>query len=283
MTHITASNTTMTVAHLFNIMDAWRHLPGFRLEGRLAPFFEFFLLDVLGESLKDELDPVGLHPVVIPEFPLRIGTLFSEDELAQMRTENEYAPGVNQSYNVDYVAFSADCKTAFLVELKTDMGSIDDDQKKYLHRAREIKGGLGPLVGGIVDICGSKGTRKRSKYVHLLDILASLELVTVPNREELHRKTFPKPRSGWSDAFKDVEPTVDGKLESTRVIYFQPRKPKRESGKGELGQDFKFICFEEVADVVQRFGDLGCIFANYLRQWTEDPGRQAPRTAADRP
>ena len=276
-----ADDSSRTVAHLFNIMEAWRHLPGYRLEGRLAPFFDLFLLDVLGECLKDELHPIGLHPLVIPEFPLRIGTLYGEDELARMRTEQGRAPGGNQSYNVDYVAFSEDCKTAFLIELKTDMDSIDDDQKTYLRRAREKM--LGPLVGGIVDICRSKGTRKRSKYVHLLQLLASLDLVEIPHREELYRKTFPVPRSGWSDAFREVEPTVEGKLESTQVIYIQPRKLNRESDKGEPGQDFKFICFEEVADVVQRFGDLGCIFANYLRQWTEDPGRQAPRKATDRP
>lgn len=280
MTPITAGDPSRTVAHVFNIMDGWRHLPGYRLEGRLAPFFELFLLDVLGECLKDECDPSGLHPVVIPEFPLRIGTLYSEDELARMRTEYGRAPGANQSYNVDYVAFSTNCKTAFLVELKTDMGSIDEDQKKYLRRARERK--LGPLVGGIVDICGSKGTRKRSKYVHLLQLLANLELVAIPDWEDLYRKTFPKPQSRWSDAFRNVEPTVDGKLNFTRVIYIQPRKPNRESVKRELGQDFKYICFEEVADVVQRFGELGCIFANYLRQWTEDPGRQAPPTVVDR-
>ena len=76
-------------------MNAWRHLPGYRLEGRLAPFFELFLLDVLGECLD-----VELHPVVIPEFPLRKGTLDGNN-------------GSNQSYNVDYVAFSMDRREAF--------------------------------------------------------------------------------------------------------------------------------------------------------------------------
>ena len=55
MTRATAGNKSRTVAQMFNILDAWRHLPGYRLEGRLAPFFELFLQDVLGESLKDEL------------------------------------------------------------------------------------------------------------------------------------------------------------------------------------------------------------------------------------
>ena len=74
MTPNTAGDTSRTVAHLFNILDSWRHLPGYRLEGRLAPFFELFLLDMLGKCLD-----VELHPVVIPEFPLRKGTLDGEN------------------------------------------------------------------------------------------------------------------------------------------------------------------------------------------------------------
>ena len=252
---ITSRDTSQTVAHMFDLMDAWRHLPGFRLEGRLAPFFELFLLDVLGECLD-----VELHPVVIPEFPLRKGTLDGEN-------------GSNQSYNVDYVAFSMDRRTTFLVELKTDMTSIDDDQKEYLSNARNM--GVGPLVEGIVRICETKGIRKRSKYVHLLNLLAKLELVVNPNRDKLFQMTFPKPRPGWTKAF-GVKPDVIGKLEHTRVIYIQPYEST------EKNPYFKYIYFRDVAEIVQRFGDLGSVFAHYLRKWAEDPGRRYPRTVADR-
>lgn len=256
MDPIAARDMSRTVAHMFNVMDACRHLPGYRLEGRLAPFFELFLPDVLGECLGAEL-----HPVVIPEFPLRKGTLDGDDKS-------------NQSYNVDYVAFSKDRKrrTVFLVELKTDMGSIDKDQERYLHLARDLEGDFGRLVCGIVKICGSKYA-KRGKYVHLLHLLAKLELVTIPDQSELYQMTFPRPKSGWTEAYK-VRPTVDGKLKNPRVIYIQPRKSDPEPG-------FEYICFKQVADIVQRYGDLGCMFANFLRLWTEDPGRQIPRTAPD--
>lgn len=277
MDPIAARDTSQTVAFLFNLMDAWRHLPGFRLEGRLAPFFELFLLDVLGECLGPDIE---FHPVVIPEFPLRAGTLYGEDELARMRAEEQSALWDNQSYNVDYVAFSMDRRTAFLVELKTDMSSIDKDQEKYLRLARERN--LGPLVRGIVKICGSKGTKKRAKYVHLLHLLANLELVAIPNRDKLFPLTFPKPQSGWTEAYKGVKPTVNGKLESARVIYIQPREANGDSTNMDSDNGFEYIYFRDVAEIVQRFGDFGCVFAHYLRRWSEDPGGRYPRTVAHR-
>ena len=258
MTSTTAGNTSRTVAHMFNILDAWRHLPGYRLEGRLAPFFELFLHDVLGECLG-----VELHPVVIPEFPLRKGTLDSDNDS-------------NQSYNVDYVAFSKKKarkrKTVFLIELKTDMSSIDGDQKRYLCKARKM--GLRPLVDGIIEIC--KATDYRMKYAHLLQVLASLELVSICEPEKLYQAA--QSRTTWRDALKSglVSTNVDEIRQCIRVIYIQPRKPNCETSETESDQDFKYIDFEDVADIVQRFGDLGCIFANFLRQWTKDPGWQAP-------
>ena len=267
MTPATAGNKSRTVAQMFNMLDAWRHLPGYRLEGRLAPFFELFLQDVLGECLKDELHAVGLHPVVIPEFPLRKGTLYGENAHAKP----------NQSYKVDYVAFSKDRKKVFFVELKTDMNSIGGGQERYLRDARGTK--IKRLVDGIIKIC--KATDYESKYAHLLHRLASLKLVSIYDPENLYQAALSQSRPAWCDAIGKVRPTVDEKLRCTRVIYIQPRKPNCETSKTESDQDFKHIDFEDAADIVQRFGDLGCIFANFLRQWTEDPGQQAPRTAAD--
>ena len=261
----TARDTSRTVAHMFNLMDAWRHLPGYRLEGRLAPFFEYFLHDVLSEYLSG----VELHPVLIPEFPLRKGTLDGNN-------------GSNQSYNVDYVAFSMDRRTAFLIELKTDMSSIDKEQEKYLRCAREK--GFGPFVCGIKEIC--EATDYKSKYTHLLHLLAQLELVKITDVGKLYRHSFPAPRRGWTETLrKGVKPDVEGKLEHTRVIYIQPRESNGESSETKADPDyapdpFEYIYFTHVAEIVQRFGDLGSVFAHYLRRWSEDPGRHYPRTVA---
>lgn len=240
-----------TVADAFRLMDKWRHLPAYRLEARSAPFFALFLRDVLSRRLN-----VDLHPIIIPEFPLRKGTLLGDNRS-------------NQSYNVDYVAFSRDRQTAFLVELKTDMSMIDRAQEKYLRCARERK--LGPLVCGIIAIC--RKSRKRRKYVHLLHHLANLGLVSLGERQPLYKATFPTPRSGWREVFEHVRATVDGKLHHTRIIYIQPREPNEDRRR----DDFEYIHFDEVADIVQPLGDLGRVFAHYLREWRRDPGKREPQ------
>ena len=263
MDPVTARDMSRMIGRMFNRMDAWRHLPKYKLEGRLAPFFELYLHDVLSECLG-----VELHPVVIPEFPLRKGALH-EDEKS------------NLSNNVDYVAFSMDRKTAFLVELKTDMGSIHENQVEYLRLA--LAKGLKPLVGGVIEICGSKGCEVPEKYVHLLHLLAKLELVTIPDPGKLYQLTFPTRERGWTKAFAGVKPTVEGKLKHTRVIFIQPTEDKPGSSVTGSDRDFRHIYFRDVAEIVQRFGDLGGVFAHYLRRWSEAPGQRYPRTVAQRP
>ena len=144
-------------------------------------------------------------------------------------------------------------RRAFLVELKTDMGSKGGDQEKYLRRARDI--GLEPLVDGIVEICGSKGCKIPQKYVHLLHLLAELELVTIPNPGKLYQITCPDRRRGWTEAFRGVKPAVDGKLKDTRVVFIQPTEDKPGSSVTGSGGDFTHIYFRDVAEIVQRFGD----------------------------
>ncbi|MYJ96140.1 MAG: hypothetical protein F4053_11315 [Proteobacteria bacterium] len=244
---------SQAIAHMFDAMDTRRHLPKYKLEARLAPFFELYLHDVLSECLGIELDPV-----VIPEFPLRKGTLYQDEKIEEP----------NQSKNVDYVAFSMDRKTAFLVELKTDMSSKSADQESHLRDACGM--GLAPLVDGIFEICRSKDCNRR-KYVHLLHLLDKLELVTISDPGKLNEMTFyPQPKPYWTTkALELVKPAFEGKLKHTRVIYIQPRESDPKPG-------FEYIYFEDVADIVQRYGELGRVFAKSLRGWTEDPGLSAP-------
>ena len=115
-----------TVSQVFELLNRWRHLPFYSLETRAAPFFALFLRDVLSAHFRAEM-----HEILIPEFPLRIGTLYTKDEL-KLRSGTGREPGTNQSYNVDYVALAKDNNTAYLVELKTDMGSKRVEQDEYL-------------------------------------------------------------------------------------------------------------------------------------------------------
>ena len=156
------------------------------------------------------------------------------------------------------------------MELKTDRGSQREAQEKYLRCAKRV--GLKRLVDGIVEIC--KATDKKPKYVHLLHLLSKLNLVWIPSDTELYKKPIPTGKSGWRHAFCKVEPTAHDKFKSIELVYILPRKPEK------IEADFNYIYFDEVADTVQQRGELGCIFANYLRQWTAEAGSRDPRGMA---
>ena len=84
------ANQSRTIADVFNLLDRWRHLPAYRLEPRVAPFFALFLRDVLSTRFG-----IQLHDIVIPEFPLRIGTLYPKKESVDAHSEENRQPGPN--------------------------------------------------------------------------------------------------------------------------------------------------------------------------------------------
>ena len=255
------SSNLGTIEQVFKILDCWRHLPAYRLEPRVAPFFALFLREALSKKLNIEL-----HQMVIPEFPLRIGTLQKTGESGTGTPKVSGKAGENQSYNVDYLAFSADLTKAFLVELKTDIDSVSTKQQCYLRRAVEV--GIGELIGGIIEIC--KETKKQTKYVHLLYRLSKLDLVSIPDGTELYDLTFPQPRRGWSNALSQVNAIGSADAPKCEVVYVQPNLEDAVEG-------FKYVYFGEMAEIVQEFGELGGIFAQYLRKWTAPAGARDPR------
>ena len=255
-----------SVSQMFNLLNDWRHLPSYSLETRAAPFFAVFMRDVLSSRFGHEI-----HEILIPEFPLRIGTLYNDEECERLQP----VPSANQSYNVDYVAFAKNGRkienkrTAYLVELKTDMESRRPQQDRYLYAAR--KKGLPALVKGVRKI--SKKSKKKQKYVNLLSRLSApgIDLVTIPDDAILYEKTFPNVVRGWTDAVNQLK-IADQVFSNVEIVYVQPTKEGR---RDELG--FNYIYFDEVASVVERRGDLGAMFANYLRQWKKPAGSRDPR------
>ncbi len=238
---------------VFRTLDQWRHLPFYRLEPTLAPFFGLFLPDILsGYS-------------IIPEFPLQKKTLYEKGKCYhQKETYN------NLSVNVDYAAFRKDHAKAYLVELKTDHRSFREEQLNYLRCAR--KAGLCAVLDGILDIC--RTTDHKGKYIHLIHNLEKLGLIYIPDsgRNRLYEKTFPKGKSGWSEAFNCVSTAAIENLPSEiEIVYITP------GGKHPNGNDVTNISFDCVADIVEDRGDLGLLFANYLRKWTRQAGEEDPR------
>ena len=137
-----------SIEKVFKNLDTWHHLPDYQLEGRVAPFFALFLRDVLSEALG-----VELHEILIPEYPLRIGTLreaSADAEPTGVDRPNKKKASDDQSKNVDYVTFSKDGTTAYLLELKTDLGSVNCEQQRYLQSASNVS--MEKFVDGIIQI-----------------------------------------------------------------------------------------------------------------------------------
>ena len=236
-----------TVSDVFVWLNRRRHLPFYSLETRAAPFFAIFLRDVLSEVLR-----VKIHHTLIPEFPLRIGTLENDCQLKEL------------SYNVDYVAFSEDKTKVYLVELKTDLGSKRASQDKYLCQAQRTE--FDCLVKGVRHL--AKASRSKRKYVHLLHQLSEAGFVRKNHKlDELYKKSFPNVVSGWTEAIEKL--TIGDKIRSKpEVVFIQPKNHNSDKSY------FKYIYFKKVAKIVKTKGDLGAKFAESLEQWIDIAGSQ---------
>ena len=96
---------------IFDNMDVWRNLPAYQLERRADIFFSIYLPEILFYKFGAKVEGV------IPEFPIRVGTIHHEID-------------INKSFKVDYFAKAS--KKIILVELKTDEGSRRNEQDWYL-------------------------------------------------------------------------------------------------------------------------------------------------------
>jgi len=113
---------------IFDNLDTWRNLPAYQLERRADVFFSIYLPDILSQKFGVEIEGV------IPEFPIRVGTIHHKEE-------------INKSFKVDYLARASDGKSIIFVELKTDESSRRDKQDWYLERAKQV--GMVELLEGI--------------------------------------------------------------------------------------------------------------------------------------
>ena len=111
-THPCAPDAT---TRIFDLLDHWRHLPDYQLERRADVFFAAYLPQFLAHRWG-----MASAVQVIPEFPLRLGTLYPA------------AGQRNQSCKADYLALAPDLSRAAFVELKTDALSRRTEQDKYL-------------------------------------------------------------------------------------------------------------------------------------------------------
>ena len=239
------SNTSelSTIEHVFGLLDAWRHLPAYQLERRADVFFALFLPDVLEAGFS-----VEINRRLIPEFPIKKG-------------------GNNQSKNVDYFALSQDRERAFLVELKTDMESID--RKREQERIRLLKSKTATqIIDDLKLIAKSKSVRSnkhtRGKYFHLFLELKELGLIDVPRKSDL--ENLIPPRSMRKARYDEcIDEITVSEYPSVEVVYVVPVD-------GEPLCGVEQINFDYFADHVEKRDVIGGRFSTSLRKWKKQAG-----------
>ncbi len=172
---------------LFDSLDDWRNLPAYQLERRADIFFAIYLSEILKKRTNSTID------FVIPEFPVRIGNIYSNPK--------KILTNPNLSFKIDYLAICQSENKAFFVELKTDDSSRRDKQDWYLREAK--KKNITNLVDGILDI--NKATQAKKKYEYLLSKLETM---------------------GWVD--KMTNTNISEKYDIT-IIYIQPNRKEEDT------------------------------------------------------
>lgn len=238
------------VSELFDRMDKWRHFPNYQLERRADIFFSLYLPEVLEVRLG-----FPMNPDLAPEFPVRIGTINPLIE-------------TDKSYKIDYLALSADKAESVYVELKTDVASLRDSQKKYLQDSQQV--GLRALLCGICKIF--RVTNAKRKYFALMLHLEQMGLLKIPN--ELKTIMAGKSLHGAKEASIDIGITAPST--KPRIVYVQPNRPRTkpparppvlDSLDNGNNPDI-IISFQEFAEVVACHPDaVSQRFAKSMLDW----------------
>lgn len=224
-----------SIHSVFDRLDEWRNLPGYALERRADIFFSFFLVEIL--SLKF---CIGEDSVVVPEFPLK------KDKS-------------NQSRKVDFFVIAGDRQRSFLVELKTDKRSLSVSQLKYLDESRNQK--LGTLIEDVKTLAINAKKTQRFKYLHLLNMLADLDLVYLGER--LRIDSFDPPKYICKYMREEIRArSIDCK---PQAVYIVPEIPD----EADFYQDFVWISFDAVTETIGNKGTFCKRFAKSLLSWLE--------------
>ena len=228
-----------TMETLFANLDRWRHFAGFPLEARVDAIIGLFLPEVI----EKRCGAGKMHSQVIPQFPLK-------------------KSGNNQSDKVDFFALSKDGSQAFLVEVKTDMSSLRDEQKSYLRRAKER--GLSCILREFVEIAAASESKR--KYLHLIDALTELKLLESPC--DLKKVIKKNHTQDYKRIIRGI--CIPDKNPKIEVLFVQP--------KG-CTDEFSCISFQQFASSIKSRGELGCLLAKYLRRWITPPGESPSEKA----
>jgi hypothetical protein len=145
-------NTDQRIEQLFSLLTEWRAFPNYQLERRADIFFALYLKEILRDKYPD-----NEFELIIPEFPLRYGSIREEDQ----------GNGANRSAKVDYVCVDRVNEFCVLLELKTEERSLRVDQFENMKNA--LKAGYAALLDGVRELI--KHTKEKGKYTTLLKYL----------------------------------------------------------------------------------------------------------------
>ena len=257
-----SKNSEISLERVLALLDKWRHLPAYQLERRVDVIFALFLPEVLEKRFGTS------NLRLIPEFPIKKSLLsaYRDD-----KTE--------QSINVDYLAVSEDLTRAFLIELKTDMTSIKEEQLKDLESAKCQ--GMVNILCGLKSIAKSDSVTRnkiiRGKYYHLLMELKRLGLIQIPNVGDFDNLMNAK-RLNHEDYKHRIGEVKIESVHETRmdIVFVTPKedgqKVNRLLGGGEVEQ-LHFKCIKAHA---RGKGIVGSRFADSLERWEKQAGLCLP-------
>ena len=210
-------NHEQAIEMMLKNLDDWRNLPKYQMERRVDLFFGLFIRQIVAAHTG-----MQIQSVIIPEFP------FKHNETTR------------HTINFDYVLFSENGKVMYVLELKTDANSVDDDQLNNLHNASEKS--LLEIIQGI-EIVKSK-TKDKNKYAYLLHKLKS--------------------------AFIDSPEIV--------LMYLTPTLSDSNRKKVlTVVEERHIITFARTAELLEKTGGaVECRFAEFLRKWENAPAGSLP-------
>ena len=226
-------------------LDQWRHLPAYQLELRVDVFFGLLLSKVIESRFG------APRSKLIPEFPLHKGeTRISEDH------------GNNQSVNVDFALFCSEpeAKRIFLVELKTDMHSINKAQLCNMIKAKKAKSER--VLSGVIKAASASAAPR--KYAQLAWKLFEIGCITVDSSFRDMKMEHRRP--GLARNFRELSVS---RRWSDAVIELILISPKHVDNINEYPySEFHCLDFDEVAKMISESRPpFGAEFAKYLCRW----------------
>jgi hypothetical protein len=195
-------------------------------------FFAIYLPDFLAHRFG-----MAFHRLVLPEFPVRTSLVNPADT------------GFG-SFKIDYLALAADRSRAVFIELKTDCGSLREEQHAYLRAARER--GLRRLLEDVLSI--AQRSAAKQKYGRLVLLLQEIGLVTAP--------------ASLADRIRIGSRGLNAELRATRVVADCPTDIAYIQPVATASQAMQ-ITFDDFANWLDvRAEPLANRFADSLRRWS---------------